>query len=87
MSNINLATDVHCQQDGERPVSLRTIHFIKWWLGFTGLIAASSICPFCGRPGCPVGIGAATTMGGILSLFMQNWKEPLRWLHRRCNNK
>jgi len=61
----------------------RIIHFCKWWLGFTGLIAVTSVCPFCGQPGCPVGIGAATTIGGFMSLFMQNWKEPFKRLYRR----
>jgi len=73
----------HCHHPVRQSVFARITHFFKWWLGFTGLIAATSVCPFCGTPGCPVGIGAATTIGGFLSLFMQNWKEPFKRLCRQ----
>lgn len=77
----------HHHHPVRHPVFSRIIHFFKWWLGFTGLIAATSVCPFCGTPGCPAGLGAATTIGGILSLFMQDWKEPFRRLYHRFRNQ
>jgi hypothetical protein len=83
----NVSVEEHHHHSVKHPAFAKIIHFFKWWLGLTGLIAATSVCPFCGQPGCPVGVGAATTIGGILSLFMQDWKEPFRRLYRRFSKK
>lgn len=40
--------------------------FTARWLGFTGLYAAFSVCPFCGQAGCPVGVGIAGSVGAFL---------------------
>ena len=42
----------------------------QWWLVFAGLYASSSVCPFCGKPGCPVGPGAAGLIGLVFAWLM-----------------
>lgn len=65
----------------------KLFQFLKWWFAFTGLIASTSVCPFCGTPGCPVGIGAATTMGGVFSFIMQFCNAPLLRLRFRISER
>lgn len=48
---------------GGRGQALR--HWCLWFLAFFGIYASSSVCPFCGTPGCPVGAGGATVVGGL----------------------
>jgi len=55
------------------------LRFFSWWLVFFGIYASSSICPFCGTPGCPVGAGAAGIMGGF---FAALWTYGRAWLDR-----
>jgi hypothetical protein len=38
-----------------------------WFLTFFGIYASSSMCPFCGTPGCPVGAGGAALVGGAFA--------------------
>ncbi len=83
MNNPNVSAEEHYPHSLKQSVFQRMMNFFKWWLGFTGLIAGTSMCPFCGQSGCPVGIGVASTMGGFFALFMQNWKEPFKRLYRR----
>lgn len=45
----------------------RLKHYVLSFLAFFGIYAASSVCPFCGRPGCPVGAGGAVAVGGLLA--------------------
>ncbi len=40
---------------------------ILWFFAFFGIYASSSVCPFCGQPGCPVGIGGAALVGGVFA--------------------
>ncbi|MEO0184608.1 MAG: hypothetical protein ABIL20_02270 [candidate division WOR-3 bacterium] len=54
-----------------------------WWLGLSSLYAMFSVCPFCGRQGCPVGAGSAGVVGGILTLFLQNWRHLIRHLRMK----
>lgn len=42
----------------------------QWWLVFAGIYASSSVCPFCGKPGCPVGPGAAGLIGLVFAWIM-----------------
>jgi len=52
-----------------------------WFLAFFGIYASSSLCPFCGAPGCPVGIGGAALVGGVFACLWQYGKgawEKLR---------
>jgi hypothetical protein len=51
----------------------RFLSFLKPWLAFTGLYATFSVCPFCGQSGCPVGIGSAGLVGGVMALLAQRW--------------
>ncbi|MBN2233104.1 MAG: hypothetical protein JW781_09845 [Deltaproteobacteria bacterium] len=57
--------------------------FFAAWFGLTGLYAAFTTCPFCGRQGCPVGIASAGTMGAFLALCVQDWKRFISYLRRR----
>ena len=49
------------------PVIGGLLRFFSWWLVFFGIYASSSVCPFCGTPGCPVGVGAAGIIGGCFA--------------------
>jgi len=57
--------------------------FIGLWLGFTGLYAAFSVCPFCGQPGCPVGLATSGAVGGFFTLCFHDWKRLLAYLRDR----
>jgi len=59
----------------------RLFSFFKWWLIFTGIYSFSSVCPFCGKVGCPVGFGSAGALGAFFALFMQNWKHLLQKIY------
>ncbi|MGQ9921372.1 MAG: hypothetical protein ACUVRZ_08590 [Desulfobacca sp.] len=55
----------------------------QWWLVFAGIYASSSVCPFCGKPGCPVGPGAAGLIGldfAWMATFGKNLRQRLRTL-------
>ncbi|MCK9432443.1 MAG: hypothetical protein M0R00_05760 [Candidatus Omnitrophica bacterium] len=48
--------------------------FFRWWLSITTVYSASSTCPCCGKPGCPVGLGIAALIGAVfasLAAFFQ----------------
>jgi hypothetical protein len=45
--------------------------WVLWVLAFTGIYASSSVCPFCGAAGCPVGIGGAALVGGLFATLGQ----------------
>ncbi len=56
---------------GQRPSWLGSLkNYGKWWLVFAGIYASSSVCPFCGKPGCPVGPGAAGLIGLVFAWLM-----------------
>lgn len=42
-----------------------------WFLAFFGIYASSSVCVFCGTPGCPVGAGGAALVGGVFACLWQ----------------
>jgi hypothetical protein len=46
-------------------------HHVLWFLAFFGIYASSSVCPFCGTPGCPVGVGGAALVGGAFACLWQ----------------
>ena len=64
----------------------RLLKFLTWWLIFAGIYASSSVCPFCGRLGCPVGGASAGIVGGLFALVIGNAKvfagQVRRWLSR-----
>jgi len=37
------------------------------WAAVTGVIATTSVCPYCGSPQCAVGIGQAAGIGAVTS--------------------
>jgi len=45
--------------------------WLLWFAAFFGIYASSSICPFCGTPGCPVGAGGALVVGGAFAALWQ----------------
>jgi len=45
--------------------------WLLWFLAFFGIYASSSMCPFCGTPGCPVGAGGAALVGGVFAGLWQ----------------
>ena len=62
------------------PLIGRLFRFLTWWLVFTGIYASSSVCPFCGRVGCPVGGVSAGVVGGVFALVMAKGKSFLNYL-------
>jgi hypothetical protein len=58
-----------------------------WWFGFTGLYAAFAVCPFCGRPGCPVGMASASTIGAFFALCINDWKRFFAWIRQKRNGR
>jgi hypothetical protein len=61
----------------------RLLRFLTWWLIFSGIYASSSVCPFCGQLGCPVGGASAGIVGGFFALIIGNGKvfldHVMRW--------
>ncbi len=57
----------------------------RWFLGFLaffGIYASSSVCPFCGTPGCPVGVSGAALMGGVFAALWQYGKQWFQGVSR-----
>jgi hypothetical protein len=61
-----------------RVITGKILRLFGWWFGISCLYAMFSVCPFCGRPGCPAGAGSAGLAGGISVLLLQNWKIFMR---------
>ena len=61
----------------KHPIIGRLLKFLTWWLIFTGIYASSSVCPFCGRVGCPVGGVSAGVVGGVFALVMAKGRAIL----------
>ena len=49
--------------------------WVLWFLAFFGIYASSSVCPFCGAPGCPVGVAGAAVVGGVFACLWQYGKS------------
>jgi hypothetical protein len=72
--------DGHCHAGPETPelaaaprrsaLFARFSKFFVWWLIFSGIYAGSSVCPFCGRMGCPVGGASAGLVGGFFAVLL-----------------
>jgi hypothetical protein len=56
--------------------------WLLWFLAFFGIYASSSVCPFCGTPGCPVGSGGAALVGGFFAALWQYGKQWFQGLIR-----
>ncbi len=52
--------------------------YVLWFLAFFGIYASTSVCPFCGTPGCPVGVGGAALVAGAFACLWQYGKSA--WL-------
>jgi hypothetical protein len=68
------ATHSGLQRFYRYPVIGRALKFLTWWLIFAGIYASSSVCPFCGRLGCPVGGASAGLVGGLFALAIGKGK-------------
>jgi hypothetical protein len=66
-------TDRAAPQEVGRWDSLK--RHVLWFLTFFGIYASSSVCPFCGTPGCPVGVGGAAVVGGAFAFLWQYGKS------------
>jgi hypothetical protein len=64
------------------PLIGRLFRFLTWWLIFSGIYASSSVCPFCGQFGCPVGAGSAGIVGAFFALVMGKGKVILNLVSR-----
>ena len=40
-----------------------------WFLGSSGYFMSGATCPYCGKPGCPTGIGIGVMIGGVFVLL------------------
>ena len=70
----------HSRHDHAHPPRRRlgaALRFAGWFVGFSGLYAMSAVCPFCGRPGCPVGAASAGMVGVVCAGIMQ-WGRSCR---------
>ena len=68
--------NLQMKEGGERKsVAFRIRHFVFHWLAFFGIFAGTTVCPFCGQPGCPAGAGSAALAGGFFALLTQNWRN------------
>lgn len=43
--------------------------FKSWFLGSSGYFMSGTTCPFCGKPGCPAGMGIGVMVGGAFALL------------------
>ena len=57
------------------PLSGSLKRWVLWFLTFFGIYASASVCPFCGTPGCPVGVGGAAVVGGVFACLWQYGKS------------
>lgn len=64
------------------PILGRLFRFLIWWLAFMGIYASSSVCPFCGQAGCPVGLAGAGVVGGFFALVVGKGKTFSIYLKR-----
>jgi len=60
-------------QEGGRWTALK--RHVLWFLAFFCIYASSSVCPFCGTPGCPVGVGGAAVVGSVFACLCQYGKS------------
>ena len=66
----------------QSPFIGRFLKFLTWWLIFSGIYASSSVCPFCGQAGCPVGGASAGLVGGLCALVIGKGKVIIRQITR-----
>jgi hypothetical protein len=56
-------------------IFVKATKFLTVWAGVFYMAGGTGVCPFCGQPGCPVGIGTAGFLGGLVAsiLFLPRW--------------
>ncbi|MBM3321982.1 hypothetical protein FJY69_00645 [candidate division WOR-3 bacterium] len=65
-------------------VLVGVLRFLGLWVGLSGTIAAAGqVCPCCGRPACPVGIGSAAILGALGSFVVLKGRALLARLRRK----
>jgi hypothetical protein len=47
------------------PVLGSLLRFGAWWLGLSGMLAAFTVCPCCGMPGCATGATGLGLVGAL----------------------
>ncbi len=67
----------HDRGSSRFPLWGRLSRFFLWWLIFAGVYASSSVCPFCGQAGCPVGAASAGVVGGVFAFLITGAKQLL----------
>lgn len=55
---------------------------LRWWFMISAIYSASSTCPCCGKQVCPVGLGGAAIVGGILAVLVKVGLKLREWLNR-----
>ena len=55
-----------------------------WFLSSSGYFMSSSTCPFCGKPGCPGGLGIAVAVGAAFGSLVFGIMK-LKGLFRKTN--
>jgi hypothetical protein len=56
--------------------------WLLWFLTFFGIYASSSVCPFCGTPGCPVGVSGAAVVGGVFAALWEYGRQGFQGVSR-----
>ena len=63
------------------------LRFFGLWAGISGTYAVMcGACPFCGRPGCPAGIGVAGVFGVLGSLILTQGRHLFATIGGRLMN-
>ena len=53
--------------------------FKTWFLSSSGYFMSSSTCPFCGKPGCPGGLGIAVAVGAAFGSLAFGAMKLKKW--------
>jgi len=65
--------------------------FLRWWLTISALYSVSSVCPCCGKPGCPVGFGVGAFVGFIFvslsTMCRAVWQRIMKTVSKLLSSK
>ena len=70
--------DATSNGNGSSAIRLRSVgcvQFFAGWLGLSGMVVSTSVCPCCGQQGCPVAPAAAGVLGAIGASFLSLWRK------------
>ena len=82
----NAAEELRSIAAAKHPFLSRIPGFLGWWVIFAGSLSMFSVCPVCGSPVCPVGIGITGIVAGCMALCKQYMKylvSRVRFMFRR----